>query len=120
MRAAENDRLTDVLGRIPGLQKVPDRAATYIASSRSASSGGPVFLSKKGAGVMYCFVTILVDGVMRWQGPPSTTNPPFDLNTINVSELAGAEFYAGGAALPVQYNATGTSCGVLLLWTRER
>jgi hypothetical protein len=120
-RAAENGRLPDVLGRIPGLQKVPDRAATYMASSRSASDGGPVFMSKKSQGVTYCFVTVYVDGIMRWQGPPSASNPPLDMNTaINIVDLAGAEFYAGGAAIPVQFNATSTSCGVLLLWTREQ
>ena len=119
MRADESSRLSDVLGRIPGLQKVPDRAAVYMASSRSGTDGGMVFQGKKG-GIVFCYVTIYIDGVMRWQGPASPSNPPFDLNTINVSDLAGAEFYAGGASVPVQYNATGTSCGVLLLWTRER
>lgn len=119
MRASDNSRLPDVLGRIPGIQKIPDRGFTYIASSRSASDGGPVFLSKKAPGTNYCFVTIYVNGVMRWQGPSSASNPPFDMNTINVSELAAAEYYPGGAAIPVQYSPTGTSCGVLLLWTRE-
>jgi hypothetical protein len=119
MRAAENNRLSDVLGRIPGIQKIPDRGFTYIASSRSGTDGGLVFQGAKGK-VTFCAVTIYINGVLRWEGPASATNPPLDINTINVSELAGAEFYAGGAAMPVQFNKTGTSCGVLLLWTRER
>jgi len=120
-RTNEPERLTDVIGRIPGLQKIPDRAAVYIASSRSSGDGGLVFQSaNKKPATTHCYVTVYIDGVLRWQGPASQTNPPFDLNTIQVSDLAGAEFYAGGASLPVQFNATGTSCGVLLLWTRER
>ena len=121
MRLNEPERLTDVLARIPGLQKIPDRAAVYIASSRSTGDGGLVFQSvNKRSEKTHCYVTIYVDGVLRWQGPDSPTNPPFDLNLIQVSDLAGAEFYAGGASLPVQFSPTGTSCGVLLLWTRER
>ena len=34
--------------------------------------------------------------------------------------IAAVEFYAGGATIPVQHNKTGSNCGVLLLWTRER
>ncbi len=121
MRLNEPERLTDVIGRIPGLQKIPDRAAVYIASSRSTGDGGLVFQSaNKRAEKTHCYVTVYVDGVLRWQGPDSPTNPPFDLNSMQVSDLAGAEFYAGGASLPVQFSPTGTSCGVLLLWTRER
>ena len=29
-------------------------------------------------------------------------------------------YYPGGSTIPMQYNRTGSSCGVLLLWTRER
>jgi hypothetical protein len=43
-----------------------------------------------------------------------------NLNGMAVNEFAGVEFYAGGATLPPQYNKTGSSCGVLLLWSRER
>jgi len=121
LRAKESERLPDVIGRIPGLQKIPDRSMVYIASSRSTGDGGLVFQSvNKRPATVHCYVTIYIDGTLRWQGPDSQSNPPFDLNTILVSDLAGAEFYAGGASLPVQYTATGTSCGVLLLWTRER
>ena len=43
-----------------------------------------------------------------------------DLEKLRASEFAGVEYYAGGAAIPTQYNRTGSSCGVILLWTRER
>jgi len=39
---------------------------------------------------------------------------------MRVDQFAGVEFYPGGATIPSQYNKTGSSCGVLLLWTRER
>jgi len=43
-----------------------------------------------------------------------------DLEKLAVAEFAAVEFYAGGATIPVQHNKTGSNCGVLLLWTRER
>ena len=42
------------------------------------------------------------------------------IEKLRVEEFAGIEFYAGGASVPVQYNKTGSSCGVLLLWSRMR
>jgi hypothetical protein len=43
-----------------------------------------------------------------------------NLNAMSISDFAGVEYYAGGATLPPQYDRTGSSCGVLLFWTRER
>ena len=43
-----------------------------------------------------------------------------DLNGFAVNQLAGLEFYAAGASIPPQFNATDDGCGTLLLWTRER
>jgi hypothetical protein len=118
-RDNESKRLSDVLGRIPGIQKIPDRDFTYIASSRASGDGGLVF-QKAQSNRVFCAVTVYINGLLRFQGPVSAGNPPFDINTINVSDLAGAEFYPGGATLPPQFTPTGTSCGVLLLWTRDR
>jgi len=43
-----------------------------------------------------------------------------DLEKMRVNEYAGIEYYPGGSTIPTQYNRTGSSCGVLLFWTRER
>ena len=119
-RANESQKMPDVLGRIPGLTKVPIGANTYLASGRSTGNdGGPVFLSRQGANV-WCFVSVYVDGVRRFVAPPNASNQPPDFNGFSVSEYAGAEYYPSSASIPPQYNATGSSCGVLLLWTRER
>ena len=123
----------DVLVRIPGLLKVPGSrgTATYLASARAgATDGGPVFLSKQGPGV-YCYVTVFVDGVKLFQARSASEdaqNPqrnsfpmqPFNFDGLRVSDFAAAEYYSGAASIPAEYNATGSSCGVLLLWTRER
>ena len=43
-----------------------------------------------------------------------------DLDRMLVSEYAGIEIYKGAATIPAEYNMTGSSCGVILMWTRER
>ena len=43
-----------------------------------------------------------------------------DLEIIKVSEIGAVEAYMGPASIPQQYNATGSACGALLFWSRER
>jgi hypothetical protein len=119
LRASENQKLPDVLGRMPGIVKVPVGANTFLASGRATGDGGPVFLSKSGANA-WCFVTVYENGIKTFQGPSTTGNAPPDFNRMNVSDYSAVEYYPGGASLPPQFNATGSSCGTLLLWTRER
>lgn len=120
-RKNENTRLSELLARrMAGLMKVPVGPNTYLASGRSlGNDGGPVFQSKMGPNV-YCWVTVYVDGTKIFQGPGSSVSKPPDFNNMSIAEFSGAEYYGGGATVPPEFNATGTSCGVLLLWTRER
>jgi hypothetical protein len=40
-------------------------------------------------------------------------------HALSVREFAGIEAYSG-TTVPAAYNMTGSACGVLLFWTRER
>lgn len=54
----------------------------------------------------------------RWlDGSPYLDN---DLERLNINQLGGIEYYAGAASVPPQYNRTGSTCGVIIFWTRER
>lgn len=118
-RANDNARLSDLIGRIPGIQKIMIKSGTYIASSRSmGEDGGPALLAKGSRPA--CYVAVYIDGLKIYQGPPSGANPAPDFDRMNIHEYAAAEFYPGGASIPSQFNATGSACGSLLLWTRER
>ena len=119
-RRNENSRLSELLvRRIAGLMKIPVGPNTYLASGRSlGTDGGPVFLSKLGPNV-YCWVTVYLDGTKIFQGPGSSVSKPPDFNNMSIADFSGAEYYGGSATVPPEFNATGTSCGVLLLWTRE-
>jgi hypothetical protein len=111
--------------RIPGVSQVFIGSAVYLSSGRTIGDGGPVFRKKPAGSPNQCFVTVYVDGVRSWTGPwdgPSDREhtPPPDFGHMGVNEYGGIEYYAGGASLPTQFNATGTGCGTLLLWTRDR
>jgi hypothetical protein len=95
LRKSDASILSNVVRRIPGLN-VTCRRGGCIATSTRMMCGGPV--------VLY------LDGVRSVDR---------DLDKTTVDMLAGVEYYAG-AEIPAEYNGTGSACGVLLLWTRER
>jgi hypothetical protein len=95
MRKNDNGTMTNMVRRFPGVNVVCRGRGCRAVSMRGGCGN----------------VVLYIDGVR------STDS---DLEKINVNEYAGAEYYAGGATAPPQYNATGSSCGVLLLWSRER
>ena len=65
-----------------------------------------------------CWLTVYMDGVLTYSR--KNGGPPPNFKDIATNQFAGVEFYAGGASLPAQYNASDSGCGTLLLWTRER
>lgn len=108
LRKNDHQPLTNVVRRLPGLQiKCVTRGinwgACYATSFRQKSghamSGGE------------CPVDVYING-----GAATDT----DLQKMQTMHFAGVEYYGGGSTIPSQYNRTGASCGVLLLWTREK
>ncbi len=99
--------LDDVLiGRIPGVRSVVVGSARAMISSR-----GPP--SRRGPPA--CFVKVIVDGMVRYNGSP----PLFDINNIDPTDIAGIEYFTS-AQTPAEFNGTGSPCGTLVIWTRGR
>lgn len=68
--------------------------------------------SSRSAGTS-CKFDVYVDGV--------AVNPSDrDLEKMPANQFGGIEAYLGPATIPPLYNKTGSACGVLLLWSRER
>jgi hypothetical protein len=104
-----------LLARLPGIQRTNGpHGETYIVSSRKPCAGS----SMGGCRQPNCYVTIIQDGVTLYNASMRTA--PFDFGRMDGMNLAAAEFYAGGAAAPPEYNGTKEGCGTLVLWTRER
>lgn len=110
LEAIGNRQMADVLSsRFPGVRKmrVAGNPGTFIATSRlipKALSGGPP---------KPCFVEVYLDGAIVGQDAQL-----FDVNTIEPAHVSAIEFYSGPSQTPVQYNKTGSACGVLLIWTK--
>jgi hypothetical protein len=135
LRATDDQGLANVIqAHMLGLRMVNNRSSTYLASSRHPGDSGPVLLNarqRQAAGLQQsasanqpaCWLTIYIDGVRVYDATMTmrdTTLKPPDFARMSVRDYAGIEFYAGGATSPPQYTVSGTDCGTLLLWTRER
>jgi hypothetical protein len=104
-----------IMSRAPGGHLVPGRnGATYMVSARKPCAGSVMSTCT----TPNCYVTTYLDGVRIYNAGEGAA--PTDLQRIYNSELAGVEFYPNSGTGPAEYNATGSGCGLLLLWTRER
>jgi hypothetical protein len=133
LRKADNSSLGTVLQRMPGIKVIPYKTSDFASSSRGGGGGGGGGFAIIGGGgsgnraipsdrasPRGCWVAVYLDGLRIYAGAGSGDNAP-DLARTLVRELAGIEYYAGGASLPAEFSAIKASdCGVLLLWTRER
>lgn len=56
---------------------------------------------------------------MYYDGVPMA-NEQRNLNEIRVNEIGAVESYNGPSQIPPQFNKTGSVCGVILFWSREK
>jgi hypothetical protein len=115
-RKEEDRPLADVIvAHVPGVMLQRFSSKAYLATGRGPSAGA---MSGKSVS---CYPDVYLDGVMLAPLPdPVKPIKAVDLSQFPTTELAGMEFYPGGASLPIQFNHTAAGCGALLLWTREK
>jgi len=117
----ENSMLEDVLRRISGLRLVrrPDDCGggSAVATGRGGVVKWQAWMSCYGGRPfpLECYLAVYLDGTRIWA--PGSKEPP-DINQFYVNGLEGIEVYRGPSEAPIQYQGTGSACGVLLLWTR--
>jgi hypothetical protein len=96
---AEGRNILNLLtSRIPGMRTSGTGRRTLV------SSRGPTSVSQR-----ECPIRVIFDG--------SPNAAPLDLDSIEPSTIAAAEFYTP-ATLPFQFAFGGSPCGTLLLWSR--
>jgi hypothetical protein len=105
LRKNDTKLMTSIVRTIAGAKVVCSRSGSACIAATTRAGGKTAF----GGGV--CPVEVYVDGIL------SSDN---DLQKMRVDQFAAVEFYAGAAQTPMQYAKTGSNCGAMLLWTRER
>jgi hypothetical protein len=108
LRKNDSRKVSNLVRNFPGLTLNCPRAGLNKWSCFAVSTRQKSRLALSGG---VCLLDIYINGA------PSIDN---DLEKLRADEFSGIEYYAGGASIPMQYNRTGSSCGVILLWTRER
>ena len=108
LRKADNQKMTNLIRRLPNINIICPRSGTRRGDCYATSLRQPQKYAVLGG---ECPLDVYIDGAA------STDN---DLEKMRINEYAGVEYYPGGGTIPMQYNRTGSSCGVLLFWTRER
>lgn len=118
LRAHEDDRMISLITMLPGVRAVFDThtntSAVYIASGVNVSDGRPAFQASSNP----CYMTVYVDGQKIFENNSTMEKPNFA--SLRVSDFAGVEVYPSSSTTPVQFSATGSSCGTVLLWRRNR
>jgi outer membrane receptor for ferrienterochelin and colicin len=80
------------------------------------SGGDDVVMSSRGSSLHGCMPSVYIDGMQmftrdaRDQSDALRMVPPEDVEAI--------EAYQGPGSIPAEYNMMGTTCGVILIWTR--
>jgi carboxypeptidase family protein len=123
LRNNENRTLANLVdSRVPGAMLkpmvVPGKGYIMALVSTRKSCAGLAILHPQ-CSAPSCYVAIYLDGVLRFSSKLGL-DPPDLSHDYNISDLAGVEYYAGGAASPAGMHSDDDGCGSLWLWTRER
>ena len=105
LRKNDTKRMTTIVRTLPGLNVT---CASYGMRAGQCWATSTRLARISGGG---CKMQTYLDGIIIDDD---------DLEKMRVDQFAGVEYYPGGASVPPLYNKTGSHCGTLLLWTRER
>jgi hypothetical protein len=91
--------------RVPGVRYLDVNGMIVAASGRDQSRLTP------------CYVNVIVDGVLRYTS--GVRMQFFDLRSLEVSMIAGIEYYTP-ASTPAEFNLRGhAACGTLVIWLQH-
>lgn len=99
-------RVSDILrGRMPGVRTRCVNSKCFLYSTRGQTFQGP----------SNCYVGVVLNGLFRYSGRED--EPFFDIDQLNAADILAVEYYTV-ANTPSQFNITGVSCGLIVIWTK--
>ncbi len=114
--------LADVLQTVVGSDIVRGRgAAAFFATRRGYDSFMNLPHARpadraRGASSGLCYAAVVVNNVFVYSG--GDEEELFDLNQLAPDDVIAVEVYKGGATMPLEYNSTRKTCGLLVIYTR--
>jgi hypothetical protein len=121
LRSREHSPVSDVLRRVPGLTLtyLPNGGGMAVQMSRAGTTSTcPIGAQCKKD--TRCFAQVYLDGMRIYApGQQPADSRGFSIDEFKVVHLQAIEVYKGPAATPAQFNMTGSSCGTVVLWTRD-
>ena len=98
-----------------------DVLQTYFATRRGYDSfmnmpGVGAGDRMRGASPGLCYAAVVVNNVFVYRGEGG--DELFDLNSLAPDDILAIEVYKGGATMPLEYNATRKTCGLLVIFTK--
>lgn len=124
LRDNENRALRDILRRVQGIHLVrfDDRAGVAAAAgtarhrNMSFETRTPQERAARKGVPLACYMSVYLDGAMIWNAN-SMSRPP-NLDDFGLHQMAAIEVFRTAAEIPPEFNAMGSDCGVLSMWTR--
>jgi hypothetical protein len=104
------------LRRFGRMHVVPCGNGYSAASMVSAPAEQLATCDPRGYPDNYCYMSIYMDGSLYFSN--AMPGKPPNIRDLNLLTFQGLEVYRSAAEMPAEYNATGSYCGVILLWTR--
>lgn len=118
LRRSEHRKLSDLIrARSPGIRMVRRNGRT-LAMSRRSSSECPMAIWLDGTR-LYAPTAVVTSPFLRKSPEQAGANQIPDLDHWGVIELKAVEVYSV-AQTPSRFQSTGSGCGTILLWTRDR
>ncbi len=107
IRKASAGQFADVVRRVPGVQlsRSPGGFGTFASAGRGSTRGRP------------CYVSVMIDRSWVYEGKPGQI--PFDLNSITPEIVIAVEFYRGLSSIPTELGKQLSTCGSLVIWTKQ-
>lgn len=118
----ENSKLGSILQMAPGGRIIQARhggSAWMVGGRGTVSLGGVSYvdsMSRQKGAPPGCYAAVFLDGLPVYRGLQGEIL--FDLNSLSPTLIQAMEVYGGGAQIPSELNATGRTCGAVVIWTR--
>lgn len=128
--AAIRRRMQFGTGRLIGREALADPARPTVADLLRglqgvrlvpiAGGGLAAATARGGGGARACFLSVYRDGteIYRPSDGGGAQDAPFDLRQALSQDNDAVEIYIGPAQVPAEFSATGSICGLILLWSR--